>query len=69
MKNVKIQSFFKGSKDVKKRLKSDERIKLFQKSRLFVFESICVPSEELKTTEKINWIGNHEPIALSISSL
>ena len=34
----------------------------------FDFESICVPSNELKVTNATTWIGKHEPIAVSISS-
>ena len=32
------------------------------------FESICVPSNELKDTNTTTWIGKHEPISVSISS-
>ena len=41
---------------------------LFKNVAIFDFESICVPSEELKPTETITWIGKHEPISVSISS-
>ena len=41
---------------------------LFKNVAVFDFESICVPSEELKPTETITWIGKHEPISVSISS-
>ena len=34
----------------------------------FDFESICVPTEELKDTNTTTWIGKHEPITVSISS-
>ena len=37
------------------------------KTSLFYFESICVPSEELKPTETKTWIGKHKPISVSIS--
>ena len=35
---------------------------------VFDFESICVPSNELKDTNTTTWIGKHEPISVSISS-
>ena len=35
---------------------------------VFHFESICVPSNELKGASTTTWIGNHEPISVSISS-
>ena len=35
---------------------------------VFDFESICVPSNELKDTNSTTWIGKHEPISVSISS-
>ena len=35
---------------------------------VFNFESICVPSSELKDTNTTTWIGKHEPISVSISS-
>ena len=41
---------------------------LFRKIAIFVFETICLPAEELKPTETITWIGKHEPISVSISS-
>ena len=41
---------------------------LFKNVAIFDIESICVPSEELKPTETITWIGKHEPISVSISS-
>ena len=41
---------------------------LFKNVATFDFESICVPSKELKQTESITWIGKHEPISVSISS-
>ena len=42
--------------------------KLFQNLAIFDFESICVPTEELKDTNTTTWIGKHEPISVSISS-
>ena len=42
--------------------------KLFKNLAIFDFESICVPTEELKDTNTITWIGKHEPISVSISS-
>ena len=35
---------------------------------IFDFESICVPSDQIKDTNTTTWIGKHEPISLSISS-
>ena len=35
---------------------------------IFDFESICVPSDELKATQTTTWIGKHVPISVSISS-
>ena len=35
---------------------------------IFDFESICVPSDQLKDTNTTTWIGKHEPISVSISS-
>ena len=42
--------------------------KLFKNLAVFDFESICVPSNELKDTNATTWIGKHEPISVSISS-
>ena len=42
--------------------------KLFRKAAVFDFESICVPTEELKATETATWIEKHVPISVSISS-
>ena len=42
--------------------------KLFKNLSVFDFESICVPSNELKDTNTTTWIGKHEPISVSISS-
>ena len=43
---------------------------MFKNIAIFDFESICVPSEELKPTETITWIEKHEPISMSnLSSL
>ena len=41
--------------------------KLFKNLAIFDFESICVPSEQLKDTSTTTWIGKHEPISISIS--
>ena len=35
---------------------------------IFEFESICVPTEELKETQTTTWIGKHVPVSVSISS-
>ena len=42
--------------------------KLFKNLAIFNFESICVPSEQLKDTNTATWIGKHDPISVSISS-
>ena len=42
--------------------------KLFNNLATFDFESICVPTEELKETQTTTWIGKHVPISVSISS-
>ena len=42
--------------------------KLFNNLAIFDFESICVPTEELKETQTTTWIGKHVPILVSISS-
>ena len=36
---------------------------------VFDFESICVQSNELKDTNTTTWIGKHEPISVTISSI
>ena len=41
--------------------------KLFKNMALFEFESICVPSEELKDTNTTTWSGKRELIYVSIS--
>ena len=42
--------------------------KLFNNLEIFDFESICVPTKELKETQTTTWIGKHVPISVSISS-
>ena len=42
--------------------------KLFNNLAIFDFESICVPTEELKETQTTTWIGKHVPILVYISS-
>ena len=42
--------------------------KLFNNLAIFAFESICVPTEELKETQTTSWIGTHVPILVSVSS-
>ena len=42
--------------------------KLFNNLAVFDFESICVPTEELKETQTTTWFGKHVPISVSISS-
>ena len=39
----------------------------FNNLAIFDFESICVPTEELKETQTTTWIGKHVPISVSIS--
>ena len=46
----------------------EEEQKLFKNLAVFDFESICVPSNELKDTNTTTWIGKHEPISVSFSS-
>ena len=41
---------------------------LFNNIAIFDFESICVPSDELKATQTTTWIEKHVPISVSISS-
>ena len=41
---------------------------MFKNLVIFDFESICVPSDQLKDTNTTTWIGKHEPISVSISS-
>ena len=45
-----------------------ENNKLFNNLAIFDFESICVPTEELKETQITTWIGKPVPILVSISS-
>ena len=40
---------------------------LFKNLAIFDFESIWVPTEELKETQTTSWIGKHFPISVSIS--
>ena len=42
--------------------------KLFNNLAIFDFESICVPTEELKETQTTTWIVKHVSISVSISS-
>ena len=42
--------------------------KLSNNLAIFNFESICVPTEELKGTQTTTWIVKHVPISVSISS-
>ena len=41
---------------------------LFTNLAVFDFESICIPEEKFKNTERTTWIGKHVPISVSISS-
>ena len=41
---------------------------LFNNLAIFHFESICIPSDELKATQTTTWIGKHVPSSVSISS-
>ena len=41
--------------------------KLFNNLAFFDFESICVPTEDLKEKQTTTWIGKHVPISVSIS--
>ena len=49
-------------------LQISEDNKLFSNLPIFDFESICVPTEELKETQTTTWIGKHVPFSVSISS-
>ena len=42
--------------------------KLFKSLAVFEFESICVPSEQLKDANTTTWIGKYEPISVFIFS-
>ena len=46
----------------------EEEQKLFKNLAVFGFESIYVPSNELKDTNTTTWIGKHETIFVSIFS-
>ena len=41
---------------------------LFNNLAIFDFESICIPSGELKATQATTWIAKHVPISVSLSS-
>ena len=41
---------------------------LFKNLAIFDFESICIPTEELKETETTTWIEKHVAISVSLSS-
>ena len=41
---------------------------LFNNLAILDFESICVPSDELKATQTTTWMRKHVPISVSISS-
>ena len=43
--------------------------KLFNNLAVFDFESICVPTEELKETQTTTLIGKRVPISVSVSSI
>ena len=42
--------------------------RFFNNLAIFDFESICVPTEELKETQTTTWVGKHVPFSVSISS-
>ena len=42
--------------------------KLFNNLAIFDFESICVPTKELKETQTTTWIEKHVLISVSMSS-
>ena len=42
--------------------------RFFNNLAIFDFESICVPTEELKETKTTTWVGKHVPFSVSISS-
>ena len=41
---------------------------LLNNQAIFNFESICVPSDELKATQTTIWIGKHVRVSVSTSS-
>ena len=45
-----------------------EEQKLFKNLDILDFESICIPEEKFKNTERTTWIGKQVPISTSISS-
>ena len=45
---------------------NDQR--MFKNKAVFDFESVCVPTEELKDINTTTWIGKHEPISVCTSS-
>ena len=49
-------------------IKYTSQQKLFKKSAIFNFESICVQEESFKETKTSTWIGMHVVIAVSMSS-
>ena len=49
-------------------IRYEEDQKLFKNLAVFDFESICVPSNELKDNNTTTWIVKHDPISFSISS-
>ena len=46
----------------------NEDQKVFDNVAIFDFESICVPTDELKATKTTTWIGKRVPVFVSISS-
>ena len=42
--------------------------KLFNYLAIFNFESICVPTDELKETKTTTWFGKHVPTSVFVSS-
>ena len=73
MKNIYPKNFYELRETLFEKLEGfnlpvSEDNKLFNNPAIFDFESICVPTEELKETQTTTWIGKHVPSSVSISS-
>ena len=58
---------YSGKSTISK-LPTTKDINYFAIIALFDFESICVPTEELKIIETTTWIGKHVPTSVSVFS-
>ena len=73
MRHIYPKNVFELRKALFKKLEGfnlpvSEDNKLFNNLAIFDFESIFVPTEELKETQTTTWIGKHVPISVSLSS-